>query len=385
MKKKFIWVLLILMILCGAGIYYYSCGEKVEVVAAKQGTISETVEESGYTRASESYELQAPSSGRILEIMISNGQKIKANEVAVQMQDLSLEANLAEVNQSAAEGEAAIQEARINLDTAKLDLDDARKNLDKKSSLFNAQAISQTEYDNAVTAVKKCEQSVDLLQSRIASGLEQLAAYRNEQNSLKQKCDELAVRSPINGTVLNLPIKKGQLVESGTTLLIIGTPNRLEAYAEILSNEVVKVKTGQTARISFAGSQDQSLQGRVTEVYPQAGEKLSALNVLERRVPVVVTLDENGPLQPGYEVKVTIDCAARQKTLVIPREALISGAGGENQVRIANSGRVETRAVTIGLKNQLQVEILKGLKIGDLVIRDGSLQIDDGSRVKVIR
>ncbi len=377
--------MVVLLILGGGGLFYYNYGEKVEVVAAGQETISETIEESGYTRAGESYELQAPSSGRVLEIKVSNGQPIKANELILQMQDLSLEASLAEVNQSAAEGEAAIKEAQINLDTAYLDLNEARKNLTRQSSLFEAKAISQTEYDNSVTAVKKYEQSAYLLQTRIESGKKQLAAYQNEQNSLKQKVDELAVKSPIDGNILNLPIKKGQLMASGNTLAVIGTPNRLEAYAEILSNEVVKVKTGQTASISFAGTQGQTLHGRVTEKYPQAQEKLSALNVLERRVPVIITLDENGPLQPGYEVKVTINCATHENTLVIPREALISGSGGEDQVRIVHSGRVETRSVTTGIKNQLKVEILKGLALGELVIRDGSLHMDDNSRVKVIR
>lgn len=371
--------------MCGCGLFYYNYGEKVEVVAAQKGTISQIIEENGYTRASESYELQAPSSGRILNIKVSNGQQIKANEVVVQMQDLSLEANLAKVNQNTAEGEAAIKEARISLDTAYLDLDEARKNLTKMSNLYNAQAISQTEYDNAVTAEKKCEQSVNLLKAKIASGQEQLSAYKNEQNSLQQQYTELTITSPINGNVLNLPIKKGQLVQAGQTLLVIGTPNRLEAYAEILSNEVVKVKKGQTAKISFADSQGQTLHGRVKEIYPQAQEKLSALNVLERRVPVVVSLDENGPLQPGYEVKVAIQYATHNKALVIPREALISGSGGEDQVRIVQSGRTVTRTVKTGLKNQSQVEILKGLLPGDLVVKDGSLNIDDHSRVKVIQ
>lgn len=384
MKKKIIWVLVILLTAGGAGYFYNNSFQKVEVIAADRGTISETIEESGYTRASESYQLQAPSSGRILEIKAANGQQVKANDIIMQMQDLTLEADLAEVNQNAAEGEAAVSEAKISLDSAYIDLEDARSNYTRMKAMYDAQGITRTEYDEAVTTLKKAEQAVELLKTRIENGNKQLAAYSNEQNSLKQKYDELAVKSPIDGYILSLPVKKDQLVQLGSTLAVIGTPNRLEAYAEILSNEVVKVRPGQSASISFGG-EGQVLPGRVKEVYPQAQEKLSALNVLERRVPVVITLNSNGPLQPGYEVKVKIDCATHEKALVIPREALISGNSGENQVRIVNSGRVETRKVKTGLKNQQQAEVLEGLKPGDLVIRDGSLSLEENSRVKVIK
>jgi len=382
-KKQAIWALVVVVILGGAGYLYNSSLPRVEVTPVNRGTIAESIEESGYTRANESYQLQAPSNGRILTINVENGQQVKANTIIMQMQDLTLEADLAEVNQNAAEGEAAVREAEISLKSANLDLEDAQSSFTKQKTMFESNAISKSDYDAAVTTLKKAEQSVELLKTRIANGSKQLAAYQNEQGSLQQEYEQLAVKSPIDGYILSLPVKKS-LVQLGSTLAVIGTPHRLEAYVEILSNEVVQVKPGQKATISFGG-EGQTLTGRVKEVYPQAQEKLSALNVLERRVPVVITLDSNGPLQPGYEVKVKIDYAAHENALIIPREALISGTNGENQVRIADSGKVKTCPVKIGLKNQQQVEILQGLQPGDLVIRDGSLNLSENSRVKVIK
>jgi len=383
-KKQAIWALVLVVILGGAGYLYNSSLPRVEVTPVNRGSIAESIEESGYTRANESYQLQAPSSGRILTINVENGQQVKANETIMQMQDLTLEADLAEVNQNAAEGEAAVREAEISLKSANLDLEDARSNYTKTKTMFESNAISKSDYDVAVTTLKKAEQSVELLKTRIANGSKQLAAYQNEQGSLQQEYEQLTVKSPIDGYILSLPVKKSQLVQLGSTLAVIGTPHRLEAYVEILSNEVVQVKPGLKATVSYGG-EGQTLTGRVKEVYPQAQEKLSALNVLERRVPVVITLDSNGPLQPGYEVKVKINYAIHDKTLIIPREALISGTNGESQVRIADSGKAKTCPVKIGLKNQQQVEILQGLQPGNLVIRDGSLSLSENSRIKVIK
>ncbi len=356
-------------------------GPKVEVVAADLGSIAETVEESGYIRAGDSHEIQAPSSGRIVEVGVSNGQMIKAGELILVMQDLYLEADLAEVNESVAAAQAEIKEARINLDTAYLNLDEANRNLARKKALMDASLTSKAEYETSLNEVKRMEQNITLLKSGIDSGQNRLAALQNEQASLSQQCEQLKVKSPIDGKVLALPVKAGQLVESGTLVAAVGAPGTMEAYAEILSIEAVKIQLGQTARVSFAGSHGQTFGGRVTEIYPQAQEKLSELGVIERRVPVVVTLEEKGHLQPGYEVEVSINCAARHGVVVIPREALVSGSNGENQVRVVRSGRVETRPVQTGLKNQLRVEIIQGLKAGDLVVRDGSLRIDDHKMV----
>ena len=383
--KKLIGVLAGLIIIIGGVLIYTNYGEKVQVVTANRETISETIEESAYTRASESYALQAPSNGRILEVMVSNGQMIKANDVIIQMQDLTLDAQLAEVNESMAAAEGSISQVEINLDTTNLSLNESRKMLNRYTALWKAQAISQTEYDNAVNEVKKDEQSVNLLNSQIDSGKKQIAALQNEQNSLRQQSGELLIKSAINGQILNLPVKQGQIVEAGSIVAVIGTQNKLEAYTEILSNEAVKVKPGQTASISYADTEGKTISGRVKEVYPQAQEKLSALNVLERRVPVIISLDENGSLHPGYEVKVSINCSTHKNALIIPREALISGPNGETQVRVVKSGRVETRSVATGLKNQLQAEILKGVEPGELVIRDGSLHIDDNKRVRITK
>lgn len=364
-------------------LFYYNNRAIVEVAATSLGVISYTIEENGYTRAGEFYELQAPSSGPILLINAVNGQQVKAGDVLMQMQDLSLEADLADVSSDMHAAEATVKETEVNLQTARLSLDQAQKNLSRKKTLWDAQAISQTEYDSAVTEHKKCEQTVELLQAQMEIGKKQLANLAAEQNSLSQKVSELQIKSPINGKVIKLPVKNGQIVAAGTILIVIGAPDQLEVYAEILSSDALKIEPGQPATITY-GNESQSLAGRVIEVYPQAEERISALNVRERRVPVVVSLDENGLLQPGYEVKVTIHCFTHENTLVIPREALISSSGGEDKVRIVQSGRVETRSVTTGLKNQLQAEIIKGINPGELVVLNGSLSIDENERVKTV-
>lgn len=382
-KKKLALAVAALIIVIGGVLFYYNSREKVEVLAAGLGTISYTIEENGYTRAGEFYELQAPSSGPILLISAVNGQQVKAGDVLMQMQDLSLEASLAEVTGDMHAIEATVKEAEVNLQTAYLNLDESQKNLSREKTLLDAQAISQTEYDNAVIQNQKCKQAVVLLQDQTQIGKKQLAALAAEQNSLSQKLGELQIKSPINGKVMKLPVKNGQIVAAGTVLIVIGTPNQLEVYTEILSSDAVKIEPGQPATVTY-GSDSQSLTGRVKEVFPQAEERISALNVRERRVPVVVYLDENGALQPGYEVKVAIRCSTHENALVIPREALISSSGGEDKVRVVQSGRVVTRLVATGLKNQLQAEILKGINPGELVVLNGSISIDDHERVKTV-
>lgn len=384
MKKKITGMAVILLAILAAGLFYYRSGQVVEVVKMSKGTISEDIEETGYVQTADDYDIQAPSGGRIVQLNVSKGQAVRAGQIIMTLQNLDLEAQLAAVNQNIAGAEGELNSGQASLSTARLNLDEAGKDLKRKKSLIDNGAISQAEYDAASNNFQRLEYTVSSLESSLKSAESRLAALRNQQNSLSDQLRQMEVTAPIDGKILSLPFKTGQVVATGTIVATAGASGNLEVSTDILSDDMVEVKPGQVVDISFAGLKGRTLTGRVKEIYPQAHEKISALGVAERRVTVIAALQENGPLQPGYEVRVSIRTAARDNVLVLPREAVVTGPAGEDTVRVvSSSNRVETRRVTTGLKNSLLIEITDGLLEGEQVLREGSAHLQDGTRVRI--
>ena len=126
------------------------------------------------------------------------------------------------------------------------------------------------------------------------------------------------------------------------------------------------------------------MRGQIRKIYPQAYERVSALGVIQRRVPVLVSLEETANLRPGYEVRVGIETVHKEDVTLLPREAIRLMSDGEYQVMAVVDNRIVSKPVKIGEKNQLSVEIIEGIQPGEMVVKDASLVLKEGSRVKPV-
>lgn len=381
-KKLLLGTAIIAVAMLAAAIYYKNIAE-VEAIKVQTGTITQTVEETGYIRSSNGFDIQAPSGGRIISLQVQNGQMVKAGQVMAVMQNLDLEGQLAAINASAAGARSETDTLHSQIETTRLDLIEARRDQQRKNTLLQAGSISQADYDTVASKVSNLEQSLKSLNESLTSLTERQNDLQDQQKTMSRQVQDLVITSPIDGKVLAMDLKMGQMISAGTVVASVGTPGELEAYTEILCNEVLNVRAGQKANITFTGQKGIVLPGRVKEVYPQATEKISALGVAQRRVPVIITLEKSGPLQPGYEVQVVINTSTHRNILLLPRETVNTSSQGADYVKLIISNRIVTRQVKAGLKNSSTVEVVQGLQKGDIVLRDGSSDIKDGTRVKI--
>lgn len=194
----------------------------------------------------------------------------------------------------------------------------------------------------------------------------------------------MVVKSPAEGIVLDLPVKREEVVSPMTLLASVAVAGQLEVRADILSDDLGEVRPGQKTIISAPVLGQKILLGQVKKIYPRAEEKQSALGIIQRRVPVIINLPEPDLLKPGYEVRVAIETLSRQEVLVLPREAVRTTGGGQREVTIVVKGQVEHRPVQTGLSDQVYIEITGGLEAGDVVVRDGGLELKEKTKVKPI-
>lgn len=382
-RKKLIYIAAaVLAALALASWSYATGGTKVETVQAKQGSIVRAVTDTGYVQASTSYDIHATQSARVLDVPVEIGQAVENGQTLAVLENLDLAVQISDVGSRVSQASAAAAGARAALERLQLELKDAQDNLNRSQELFKAGAISQVDFDQASLRVDTAQQSISEQNSALESALALKAGLDQSLRQLRDKERQLVVKSPVKGTVLKLPVKQEQVVAPGTLLAGVAVSGELEVKAEILSDELADVKTGQEVTVTAPVLGQQTLVGEVKKIYPQAEEKTSALGVIQRRVPVIISLPEPAHLKPGYEVRVSIETMTRQDVLVLPRESVRTRADGQKEVLLVIDKRIRHQPVKTGISDQDNVEITGGLTADELVVRDGSLNLADNTRVK---
>ncbi len=386
MKSKKAWIIggIILAAVIAAVAIIGSSGEEVEVVKASRGTFILTVEETGYVEAANDREVQATSVAQVRDLLVESGDKVRLGQILIKLSSPELTAEIESARSQLARTEGELQAAELSIQSIRLELKQAENDLARKKVLLQSGALARAEYEKAELQVDKLRKSVSQQEAGVSGLNKQVSSLGAMLNSLEEKAGELQVISPISGTILDLPVEVGQVVAPGTPLVQIGADNQLEVKTELLSDDIRRVKTGQTTRITAPVLGDQTLSGQVSKIYPRAYEKTSALGVIQRRVPVVIALNQSANLQPGYEVRVAIETLRKEGVILLPRESVRLTEDGYYRVLVVNENRIEERSIEIGEKNQQWVEVIKGIKVGETVVRDGSLELKEGSRVKAV-
>lgn len=384
MKSKKAWLAggFILVGIIAATVGQMHGGQPVEVVQATRGTFTLMVEENGYVQSVNDREVQATQAGRVVDLLVETGDRVKAGQLLMRLSSPELSAEAAAVRSQLARAESELRAAQLGEGSLHSEQKQAEKDLARKKTLLESGALARVDYDQAVFEMEQLNQQLAQQQATIAGAQEQVNSLGEMLGSLEEKAGELQIISPIAGTVLDLTVKAGQVAAPGDRLAQIGSESQLEVRTELLSDEVRRVKIGQTTRVTAPVLGDQVLIGRVGKIYPQAYEKISALGVAQRRVPVIIALEQNGNLRPGYEVRAGIETVRKEKALLLPRESVQLTADGQYRVLAVVQGRIRERIIQVGEKNQQWVEVLEGVKAGETVVRDGSRELKEGTRVK---
>ena len=385
MKRKNViyLVLAVLAALALAAWSYASSGTEVETVQARQGSIVRAVTDTGYVQSAINYDIHATQSARVVEVPVETGQIVVTGQPLAVLENLDLAVQISDVRSQISQAAVAASGARTAMERLQLELKDSQDNLARSEVLYKAGAISQVDYDKAKLQAETNQKIINEQNSILESALTQEAGLNQSLQQLSAKEGQLVVKSPVDGIVLALPVKQEQVVSPGTLLANVAVSAQLEVKADILSDDLADVKIGQRVSITAPVLGQRVLVGEVQKIYAQAEERTSALGVLQRRVPVIITLPNSANLKPGYEVRAAIETMSRQDVLVLPRESVLTREDGQKEVMVVVNKRIQHQIVKTGISDQDYVEITGGLTEDELVVRDGSLDLAEKTRVKL--
>jgi HlyD family secretion protein len=383
LTARIYWGMGALAVIALAGWAYLAGATAVTTVTVKRGTIIRAVSDTGYVQPVTNFDIDALQNGRVLQVPVAVGDNVRQGQTLLVIVDPDLNVQLSETATQLAQATAGLAAAVAALATANLQLADSRSNYVRYQQLYEGGAASQSDYDQALLAQNTAQQAVAEQAADLAADRSQVSGLQQTLGQQQSEQAQLTIAIPVDGVILSLPVKAQQVVLPGAALVSLAAgPGQLEVRADILSDDMADVRLGQTVSITAPVLGTSTLTGTVVQIYPQAEEEQSALGVVQRRVPVIITLPAPQQLQSGYEVQVAIQTATSRNVPLVPVEAVRTDATGEQVVMLVSQGRVYSRIVQTGISDSQNIEITSGLQPGDIILSDSSLSLSNGTRVK---
>ncbi len=185
------------------------------------------------------------------------------------------------------------------------------------------------------------------------------------------KADELVdVRAPQDGVITQLNIGEGMFIKPGTTVAVLADLSSIWVLVEVYEGQANWVADGQRAAMRLSFLPGRRWEGVVDYVYP-------TVDPVSRTVRVRLEFPNPGEiLKPNMYAQVELFGAATEPVLSIPREALIRTGKSERVVLALGGGRFRPANVTAGLESGGRVQIISGLREGELVVTSGQFLLD---------
>ncbi len=310
---------------------------------------------SGVAQAGQSSRLCLQVSGRVLEVPIKVGDRVKKGQTIARVDPSDFELELQNARASATKMRALERNASANY-ARTLALYE-----NQNASIQDLEA-DETEYQSARAASSSARQQVRLLQRQL------------EYTRLK---------APASGTIAAIAIEANENVASGEEVAILLVGNEIEVNVSVPASDIRDIREGDVARVRFSALGGRELGGVVTEV---------GVSTVSGRTtfPVTVRLTEGQDVvRSGMAAAVTFSFARREGT---PDYSLpITAVGEDLEGRFVfvversegNLGTVHRRPVRVGKLTSEGVEIVEGVQSGELIVTAGLSYLSEGLEVRV--
>ncbi|CAM4184568.1 efflux transporter periplasmic adaptor subunit [Stenotrophomonas lactitubi] len=344
----------------------------LQLAPVVRGNIEQVVEATGTLKPSRLVSVGAQVSGRIETLHVKLGDKVKAGDPIADI-DSRTQRN------ALLSAQAAQRTARANRDALATDLRQYELTLQRQQQLVTSQLVARADFDAAKAKVDATREQITALDGEIVQ-------RQTDVDIAQTNLEYTRITAPTDGTVLAVVARQGQTVnavQSAPTIVMLGNQDVMTVYAEISEADVVHTTVGQEAFFTILGDAGRRYSSTLRDIAP-APESITNEDTSSLASPTLsggsrtamyyngqFDVDNtDGRLRSYMTAQVRIVLGRAHNVLTIPSAALGARAGDGSytvQVRGAD-GRAVARRITIGLDDQIQVEVRGGLKESDQVV-----------------
>lgn len=349
-----------------------SGGTTYTVTNVKRQTLQATVSGSGNAVVADATEVQPGITGTVYDLSVKLGQTVKAGQLLFRIQNTQLD--------------AAVQQAQGQVRQAKQGISQAKAGvIQAQNALYNAEHPSA---QGSVTPtpdprqIKLAKQQLTTANLSLSSANEQLTSANTSLTQAQDNAGKRTVTAPVGGVITVLNAVNGQSLTgsagsssgnsaasasgSANSAVEISDLSTLQAQIQVNEVDLVNVKLGQKATVTFDALPDVATSGTVSAIAPTGTNSSGVVSY-----NVVITLASvDARLRPTMSCSADIITATHDSALVVPSSAVHtdSTTQGHYVQVVSSAGQISQVTVTTGLVVGTQTEILSGLTEGQTVI-----------------
>lgn len=191
------------------------------------------------------------------------------------------------------------------------------------------------------------------------------------------------VKSPMSGIVTSINITDGDFSSPTVPLVTISNVNYLQVNAQVDELYIDKIKVGQKVIIKGNGFSS-VYSGNVSQIYPTANQIVTDTGTRTVVNVLIDVINPNSELKPGLTANIDIITADNKQATTVPYEAINEDDNNKEFVYIFKNNRVYKTFITTGVEYDNCIEILSGIKIGDIIVLSPPINLSNGKHVKQI-
>jgi HlyD family secretion protein len=354
----------------------------VSAVEARMAPLVRTLEFSARVATASRVELGSTLTGRVLQVAVAEGAAVKAGEVLVRLESDELQAALAQARATETQAIARLAglrstgrgAAQAGVAQASSVLVAAQAELQRTRDLVAQGFVSEARLDESRRAVAVAQAQLDAAQAQraavaepagtdVAQAQAQVALASAARDAAEARLAQAVLSAPADGRVLARMAEPGQIVQPGRALLSLALAGPLQLVAQVDERYVGQLQPGQVAGVLADAYPTQRFSARVLTIAPVVDAQRGAIEVKFSLAPPWPAF-----LREDMTVSVAVETARRTQALVVPVSALRGDETSGPAVWLASDGRVQARPVRLGLRTLEAVEVLDGLRAGEVVL-----------------
>lgn len=337
----------------------------------------------------------------VKKFYVVRGQKVREGQLLATLENRDLSAAAMDNKGAYEQAEAAYStnigatlpeenaKAELDVQTAQQELDAQQKLYSSRENLFKQGALPRKDLDAAAVSLAQARSAYNIArkhldglnavgkQGALKSASGQLTSAKGKLLNSEAQLSYSEVRSPINGYITDRPLYPGEMASTSTPLLTVMDLSQIIAKAHVPQADALLLQKGDKATISLSGL-DKEITGKVSLISPALDPNSTTVEIW------VQAPNPEQQLRPGTTAQVAITAQTVKAALVIPAAALLNAKGDEAQVMIVDGqSQAQSRDVKTGIQAGPQVQIVSGLKAGELVVTEGAYGLPDKTKVKV--
>ncbi|MBD8346607.1 efflux RND transporter periplasmic adaptor subunit [Dysgonomonas sp. HGC4] len=375
--KKYLIIAAVIVIACG--LYFFLPGSKksatvLDTAKVEKGDVSTSVTATGTIEPIKLVEVGTQVSGVISKIYVDFNSVVKKGDI------------LAELDKNLLNSE--LENAQANLMTNKIELEHEQRNYDRQKGLWEKQAISKVDWENAQTSYETAKYAVTSSKA---------AVFKAQTN-----LGYATISSTIDGVVISRAVEEGQTVAASfstpTLFTIANDLTKMRVIANVDEADIGGVVEGQRVSFTVDAYPNDDFDGKVVQVRLEA---TTTSNV----VTYEVVIDAPNPdlkLKPGLTASVNIYTMEEKDVLKVPSKALRfmpnpdlskeikdlvvehpiqTDPKNKNQklVWVKSDNKLSARLITVGVSDGILVMVKEGLNEGDVIVTGISQKATKGA------